>query len=124
MLSWLLQSLQKNTAIDSSFFETQNGGTDLALSPELWEDDETVRRVGGPTELAVGADECHLRLLMDHSCIEVFASTGEVLSTRIYRCGRSCFLTFFCFLSCVCPSPHSPTASIACVPLSGMPAHV
>jgi hypothetical protein len=46
-----------------------------------------VRRVGGPTELAPGTDTCHLRVLMDHSCIEVFTGTGEVLSTRIYRCG-------------------------------------
>lgn len=47
-----------------------------------------MRRVGGPTELAAGTDTCHLRVLMDHSCIEVFTGTGEVLSTRIYRCVR------------------------------------
>lgn len=64
----------------------QGGGTDLATATELWEDDDSVRRVGGPTELAPGNDTCHLRVLMDHSCIEVFTGTGEVLSTRIYRC--------------------------------------
>lgn len=26
-----------------------------------------------------------MRILLDHSCVEVFLSTGEVLSTRIYR---------------------------------------
>ena len=26
-----------------------------------------------------------MRVLLDHSCVEVFLSTGEVLSTRIYR---------------------------------------
>jgi Glycosyl hydrolases family 32 C terminal len=64
----------------------QGGGTELATATELWEDDDSVRRVGGPTELAAGTDTCHLRVLMDHSCIEVFTGTGEVLSTRIYRC--------------------------------------
>ena len=66
----------------------QGGGTELATARELWEDDDSVRRVGGPTELAAGTDTCHLRVLMDHSCIEVFTGTGEVLSTRIYRCVR------------------------------------
>jgi Glycosyl hydrolases family 32 C terminal len=67
----------------------QGGGTELATATELWEDDDSVRRVGGPTELAAGTDTCHLRVLMDHSCIEVFTGTGEVLSTRIYRCVRA-----------------------------------
>lgn len=26
-----------------------------------------------------------MRLLLDHSCVEVYLSTGEVLSTRVYR---------------------------------------
>ena len=26
-----------------------------------------------------------MRILLDHSCVEIFLSTGEVLSTRIYR---------------------------------------
>jgi hypothetical protein len=45
------------------------------------------RRVGGP--LAMQEDDVlHLRILIDHSCVEVFTGTGEVLSTRIYR-GRA-----------------------------------
>jgi hypothetical protein len=30
-------------------------------------------------------DALHLRVLLDHSCLEVFAGSGEVLSTRVYR---------------------------------------
>lgn len=42
------------------------------------------RRVGGPINLKPGQD-ITLRVFVDHSCIEVYASTGEVLSTRVYR---------------------------------------
>ena len=45
------------------------------------------RRVGGPL-LMRPSDKLHLRIFVDHSCIEVFTGTGEVLSTRIYR-GRA-----------------------------------
>ena len=33
--------------------------------------------------------DVHLRVLVDHSCVEVYTGTGEVLSTRIYRCAFS-----------------------------------
>ena len=26
-----------------------------------------------------------MRVLIDHSCVEIYLSTGEVLSTRVYR---------------------------------------
>jgi len=42
------------------------------------------RRVGGPL-LMHPCDRLHLRIVIDHSCVEVYAGTGEVLSTRIYR---------------------------------------
>ena len=42
------------------------------------------RRVGGPL-LMRPSDRLHLRIFVDHSCIEVFTGTGEVLSTRVYR---------------------------------------
>lgn len=32
-----------------------------------------------------GSNRLHLRIIVDHSCVEVFTGTGEVLSTRIYR---------------------------------------
>ena len=32
-------------------------------------------------------DPVHMRLLVDHSCIECYLGSGEVLSTRIYRWG-------------------------------------
>lgn len=56
-------------------------GTATALDP----DDEATRRVGGPTEHA-GDEDVHLRVLLDHSALEVYIGSGEVLSTRIYRC--------------------------------------
>lgn len=42
------------------------------------------RRVGGPLLLRP-RDALHLRIIVDHSCVEVYTGTGEVLSTRIYR---------------------------------------
>lgn len=42
------------------------------------------RRVGGPL-LMNPLDRLHLRIIVDHSCVEVYTGTGEVLSTRIYR---------------------------------------
>ena len=62
---------------------------DLA-APMRHEDDTSCaqqqepRRVGG--SLSMQADDVlHLRIFVDHSCVEVFTGTGEVLSTRIYR---------------------------------------
>lgn len=45
------------------------------------------RRVGGPLAMQQN-DVLHLRIFIDHSCVEVFTGSGEVLSTRIYR-GRA-----------------------------------
>ena len=47
------------------------------------EEDDGLRRVGGPVELQSG--DVHMRILLDHSCVEVYLGSGEVLSTRIYR---------------------------------------
>lgn len=47
------------------------------------EEDDGLRRVGGPVEMDSG--DVHMRILLDHSCVEVYLSSGEVLSTRIYR---------------------------------------
>lgn len=57
-----------------------NAGDDGAAPPQAPEP----RRVGGPL-LMRPADKLHLRIFVDHSCVEVFTGTGEVLSTRIYR---------------------------------------
>lgn len=40
--------------------------------------------MGGPLAMRSN-DALHLRILLDHSCLEVFTGTGEVLSTRVYR---------------------------------------
>lgn len=47
------------------------------------EEDDGLRRVGGPVEMDSG--DVRMRILLDHSCVEVYLATGEVLSTRIYR---------------------------------------
>ncbi|KAL3140314.1 hypothetical protein ABBQ38_004579 [Trebouxia sp. C0009 RCD-2024] len=47
------------------------------------EEDDGLRRVGGPVEMEAG--DVRMRILLDHSCVEVYLGTGEVLSTRIYR---------------------------------------
>ena len=44
------------------------------------------RRIGGPVAMNLG-DPVRMRLLVDHSCIECYLGSGEVLSTRIYRWG-------------------------------------
>lgn len=62
----------------------EQSGTELATSSDISPDDGTLRFVGGQTQLEQGCN-VHLRVLQDHSCLEVFAGTGEVLSTRIYR---------------------------------------
>lgn len=41
-------------------------------------------RVGGAIDIKPG-EPLELRILIDHSCIEVFCGGGEVLSTRVYR---------------------------------------
>ena len=43
------------------------------------------RRIGGPVDLGPPGAPITMRVLLDHSACEVFLSTGEVLSTRIYR---------------------------------------
>jgi len=45
---------------------------------------QVAKRVGGPID--VGEDDpVKLRVLLDHSCLEVYEGTGHVLSTRVYR---------------------------------------
>ena len=43
------------------------------------------RRIGGPVDLGPQGAPVTMRVLLDHSACEVFLSTGEALSTRIYR---------------------------------------
>lgn len=42
------------------------------------------RRVGGPLSMSQ-LENLHLRVIVDHSCVEVYTGSGEVLSTRVYR---------------------------------------
>ena len=63
----------------------EGAGADLGAAVALDPEDESTRRVGGPTE-HVGDEDVHLRVLLDGSALEVYIGSGEVLSTRIYRC--------------------------------------
>lgn len=42
------------------------------------------RRVGGKIEHASG-DALHLRVILDHSLLEIFTGNGQALTTRVYR---------------------------------------
>jgi len=58
-----------------------------ALNPETMEfflDADNSRRIGGPIDWHAG-EPLQLRIILDHSCLEIFTGTGEVLSTRVYR---------------------------------------
>ncbi|KAK9916361.1 hypothetical protein WJX75_001798 [Coccomyxa subellipsoidea] len=59
-------------------------GRDLATTTDLDPDSDGQRRVGGPVNLRPG-EPLTMRVLVDHSCVEVYLSSGEVLSTRVYR---------------------------------------
>jgi Glycosyl hydrolases family 32 C terminal len=44
----------------------------------------SVRRIGGRVDPA-GYDALALRVLLDHSLLEVFTGSGQVITTRVYR---------------------------------------
>ena len=50
-----------------------NGGFDAAAS---------MRRIGGPIVMDKQRQGLHLRILVDHSAVEVFTGAGEALTTR------------------------------------------
>lgn len=58
-----------------------------AVDPETMEfciNSSSSHRVGGIIDFQPGTPLC-LRILIDHSVLEVFTGSGEVLSTRVYR---------------------------------------
>ncbi|KAK9821729.1 hypothetical protein WJX81_006531 [Elliptochloris bilobata] len=60
-------------------------GDDLATRTELDPEDENQRRVGGAVAGPRLGESLTMRVLLDHSCVEVFLGSGEVLATRVYR---------------------------------------
>ena len=60
------------------------GDGDFATAAQLPGADDGQRRVGGDVDLRPG-EPLQMRILLDHSCVEVYLGSGEVLSTRIYR---------------------------------------
>lgn len=48
---------------------------------------KSVKEIGGPIFLPPGGDSLTLRILIDHSLVEVFTELGQTLTTRVYRAG-------------------------------------
>lgn len=48
---------------------------------------KATRRVGGPIRLGNGGRSVGLRVLVDHSLVEVFTEHGQALTTRVYQSG-------------------------------------
>ena len=46
---------------------------------------KVVKSIGGPISLPPGGHSLKLRLLIDHSLVEVFTEMGQTLTTRVYR---------------------------------------
>ena len=46
---------------------------------------KVVKSIGGPISLPPNGDSLKLRLLIDHSLVEVFTGIGQTLTTRVYR---------------------------------------
>lgn len=63
---------------------TDGADVDLVSMHELAPELQGLRSVGGPLEMRP-SEPITLRVFVDHSCVEVYASTGQVLTTRVYR---------------------------------------
>ena len=50
----------------------------------------SMRRIGGPIVMDKQRQEVHLRILVDHSAVEVFTDAGEALTTRFEQARVSC----------------------------------
>lgn len=48
---------------------------------------DIVKSIGGPVVLPAGGQGLKLRILIDHSLVEVFTEMGQVLTTRVYKAG-------------------------------------
>lgn len=46
---------------------------------------KSVKSIGGPIYLPAGGNALTLRILIDHSLVEVFTEMGQALTTRVYR---------------------------------------
>jgi len=64
--------------------ELRRVGGPLSIPPVTIEG-EGGREREGEEEEERSPSTLHLRILVDHSCIEVYTGSGEVLSTRVYR---------------------------------------
>ena len=52
-----------------------------------FEPDKVVKSIGGPILLPPGGKSLKLRILIDHSLVEVFTEMGQTLTTRVYKAG-------------------------------------
>lgn len=46
---------------------------------------KTVKSIGGPIQLPGDGNSLTLRILIDHSLVEVFTEMGQTLTTRVYK---------------------------------------
>jgi len=51
--------------------------------------DQVIKTIGGPIVLPPDGQSLQLRILIDHSLVEVFTEFGQTLTTRVYRAGAS-----------------------------------
>ncbi|KAK9807040.1 hypothetical protein WJX72_011542 [[Myrmecia] bisecta] len=57
----------------------------LDASCRTFRDQDVIKRIGGPIRLDSARQSVRMRVLMDHSVLEAFLDSGEVLTTRVYR---------------------------------------
>ncbi|GMH42910.1 hypothetical protein BSKO_10832 [Bryopsis sp. KO-2023] len=65
---------------DTTTLEVIRGPMDVPIDEMRFSED----RAGGGIDLRPG-DPLEIRILLDHSALEIYTGTGEVLSTRVYR---------------------------------------
>lgn len=53
----------------------------------IFNPEKVVKRIGGPVLLPPDGQSLELRILIDHSLVEVFTEFGQTLTTRVYRAG-------------------------------------
>lgn len=57
----------------------------LNRSSMTFDPTKVVKSIGGPISLPPSGDSLKLRILIDHSLVEVFTENGQTLTTRVYR---------------------------------------
>jgi sucrose-6-phosphate hydrolase SacC (GH32 family) len=59
--------------------------SNLDTQTMTFDPDQVVKTIGGPVVLPPNGKSLQLRILIDHSLVEVFTEFGQTLTTRVYR---------------------------------------